>query len=190
MVFYRLGTSGVQSWVCGVNDDLSLEEWQALIFGKTITEGPVEIQVASGERLPDHLTASVVLHAASPRMERVLSSISATGYSIFPIVLKHPILGCVIGGYSGLAIAGRGGPLNEGRMQPIKKSGDTIIACNGYHIYEDRWDGSDVFTIEGLGFSVWVTERVAKALQKARPKLGNLHLTPNTEPWPGRIGRR
>lgn len=183
MFFFRLGMTGVQTWISGWSDKVN-RHCQEIVCGRMSPELPVELVIAGGERLPDLLCGSG-LCAVSPRMLNALQSVSATGYSTIPIVLTHPLLGCTVEGYSGLVIHGRGGPLDESRMQPVKKSGTAIISCQGFHIYEDRWDGSDLFVIDNLGVSVWVTERVATALSKCRPKLRNLSLTPNTEPFPG-----
>jgi hypothetical protein len=49
---------------------------------------------------------------------------------------------------------------------------------DGLYIYESRWDGSDVFAI-GQGVGMYVVERVAEALRKA--KLKNVRIVPNDE---------
>lgn len=55
-----------------------------------------------------------------------------------------------------------------------------LLSCDGHYIYEDRWDGSDIFRIERVGYAVCVTERVAQVLKAAKPKLRNVMLLPNS----------
>jgi hypothetical protein len=152
--------------------------------GRVKPKGPVEMTILEGERFPDLLSAKLFLTAVSPRMLDTLREISATGFSTHPLTLKHPGLGYTVQGYSLLIVHGQGGPLNEQQMEPIERSGDAIISCQGFYIFEDKWDGSDFFTIDSLGFSIWVTERVAKVLKKCKPKLRHVSLTPNTYPFP------
>ncbi|MBN1347232.1 MAG: hypothetical protein JXQ73_31365 [Phycisphaerae bacterium] len=183
MLFYSLSVSGSQQFMEGSIEveGLSVRDQEKTFRGEVAPPDAIMLDSVGGHKLPDRLSAAF-LTGVSPRMLAVFESVAATGYTTVPIILRHAPTGCVIHGYSGLVVTGRGGPLDEERMQPLKKSGDAIISCNGFYIFEDHWDGSDVFTIDGLGFNVWVTERVATALQKARPQLSNLHLTPNTQP--------
>jgi len=182
MQFYGLCVTGVQSWIACWSDAV-FRSCEAFVHGDAPLPSPVELDIVGGERLPDLLQAGM-LTGLSPRMSRALRNIGATGYSLAPLVLRHPTLGVAINGYEALVVHGRGGPLDESRMQPIKRTGDAILSCRGFHIYEERWDGSDVFCIDGLGVSIWVTERVAEVLRKVRPKLRNVELVPNTQPWP------
>ncbi len=182
MRFYQLGDTGVQSWISGWSDEV-YSQCEGMVRGDTQVPPRLEINIAGGERLPDLLGAGM-LTALSPRMASTLHALAATGYTLVPLMLRHPALGISIDGYSALIVHGRGGPLDEDRMQPIKRSGNAILSCQGFYIYENRWDGSDIFCIDGLGVSIWVTERVAEALEKVRPRLRNVVLRPNTQMRP------
>jgi len=182
MRFYGLCDTGVQSWISGWSDDV-YRQCESIVRGGRQTPSPLEVTIAGGERLPDLLGAGM-LAGVSPRMASALQETMATGYSLTPLTMRHPQLGLSIDGYAALIVHGRGGPLDESRMLPISRSGDAILRCQGFYIHEDRWAGSDGFCIDGLGVSIWVTERVAQALLRVRPKLRNVELVPNDQPWP------
>lgn len=184
MDFLELGFSGVESWICAGADDLTTDEMDDIFRGRVKPKDPLEMTILEGKRFPDLLSAKLFMMAVSPRMLDILQDTSATGFTTHSLTLRHPVLGYTVHGYSLLIVHGRGGPLDEAKMQPIKRYQEAILNCNGFHIFEDKWDGSDVFTIDDLGFSVWVTERVARALKKCKPKLRHLNLTPNTHPYP------
>jgi hypothetical protein len=182
MLFFLLIESGRTTWLAGSLAPLSTDAWVDIVHGRRRPKGTLEVGTAGGERLAD-LAMFGLMYALSPRMLAVLRSISASGYSTLPILLKHGPTGCVIHGYEGLIVHGRGGPLDPIRSEAVYEEG-ALMQGVGHYIYEDRWDGSDIFCIEGLGVSVWVTERVAVALCGVRPKLRKVDLIANTEPFP------
>jgi len=134
----------------------------------------VRYKVLRGRRAGD-----IISHGAwSDRLIEVLKSCSATGYRTHPVEIwkerEH------ISGYQGVRIIGRGGPLDEERSGVERsRSGGAILGHSAIYIFDDRWDGSDVFTIPGLGLCVFVVERVAAALRSARLK--NVDLILNSE---------
>jgi hypothetical protein len=158
--------------------------WDGLHRRNVRPEGPLEFEIIypeGSERPPDLMGIGGALNAVSPRMLRVLESIGATGYRPHPVILEHPLLGITVHGYQALLVHGNGGPLDEAQSHPRWSSeSDGLLQCNGFYIHEDRWDGSDLFRIERLPSIVWVTERVAEALRKVKPKLRNVDLRPNS----------
>lgn len=180
MIYYKLGSGGS---FMSAGSAILTHDADAIVWGLEPLPQPAVFDHVEGERLPDLFGIARAV-AVSPRLAGLLTDLEATGYSLQPVTIQHPVVGARIEGYGLLTVHGRGGALDEARMQPMQKSETAIMNCNGFYIYEDQWDGSDVFCIEGLGTSVWVTERIAKALMKVKPKLRNVYLTINTDPWP------
>lgn len=157
MRFHRVESTGRGSWMTGIRRELSEGQWEDIFLARKVPSEPLELEAEDGKRLPDLLLTSGWVVCISQRMLEILEAVSATGYSAFPVVLTYPVVRCTIAGYHGLAVTGR----------RDFKTGE--------------WDGTDVHVMEGYGFNTWVTERVAMALKKAKPKLRNVVLTPTTE---------
>lgn len=85
--------------------------------------------------------------------------------------------------YFGVSIHGNGGPLDKSRTI-VKYDDDgghrkSICGMKGLYFFENKWDKSDIFTLGRFrGFSL-VTERVVKAMKKA--KVTNCKYTPIEE---------
>ncbi len=78
-----------------------------------------------------------------------------------------------------MRVFGSGGPFDAERSQAEYGRGDAPISYQAIYMQEALWDGSDIFTIPGLGYSAFVVERVADELRKL--KLKNVSLVKNTE---------
>ena len=183
MTFYGISTTGRSCWIQAIPVGLSFPQSEQLIRGQMRCNGVLDAKACQGERPPDLLQLGLI-HAISPRVLDVFKKENVTGFDAVPVVIHHELVGCSISGYRAIIVNGRGGPLNEAAMQPVARSGDSILSCQCTQIFENLWDKTDVFLIDGLGVSLWVTERVAFALQRVRPKLRNLLLEPNTAPFP------
>ena len=113
----------------------------------------------------------------SRRMCEALARCAATGYSAYPVtVLKghQELLG-----YAGIRIFGVGGPFDAGRSWAKYGPAGGLIGHEAVYMDEEQWDGSDLFTIPGLGGAIFAVERVVKELQKLKPT--NVTFTLSTE---------
>jgi hypothetical protein len=125
-------------------------------------------------RWPGH---AVAFNAGSLEVVEVLKRCKAAGYATFPIeVWFHGT--SRVPGYVGVRVFGRGGVFDRKRSG-AEYHGDSLIAHRPVYMREEDWDGSDIFTIPGLGTAVFVVQRVAKELLKL--KLKNVSLVKNTE---------
>ncbi len=187
MDFYYITDGVSRSWLYAHRDDEMELPWEELYRGKGLPNGPLEFEVssASGDKPGDIMSADHRVLLVSQRILDVLESVSATGYRPHPAVLRHPVVPITIHGYHALFIQGNGGPIDDERSKAewSQDPKEGLKGCKGIYIYEDMWDGSDLFRIERLGFVSCVTEKVARALMKVRPKLRNLDLRPNSEVW-------
>lgn len=118
----------------------------------------------------------ISLSAWSDAMIAVFTKCQATGLRTAPIQIHAK--NKVYGGYQRIKVIGRGGPLDDVRSHVIRQD-DEIASYRGIYIDESKWDGSDVFSIPGLGIFIFVVPRVADALRRA--KLTNIELIPNSE---------
>ncbi len=144
---------------------------------------PVRFGYHMGRRRTDFLRCGLpVISLASDRFIDILKAGGFSGWRTFPVT----ILGKdkqEISGYSGLAITGRCGPLDnprcERKTRPAKwPAVRAVPAWYGLYFDLSTWDGSDLFMPEGTGF-IFVTEPAKSALEKA--KITNKHLTRHTE---------
>jgi hypothetical protein len=137
------------------------------------------VKVVRGVRPGDMMFAA--FNVVSDRLVDVLEAEAATGYRTHPIeVYNAKAGGASIPGYWLLCPTGRGGPMDPVAMQVVwQRPGGAISNYNGIYMDEDKWDGSDVFAIPGLGIGIYVVERLALAMRKA--KLRNVRLTCNTD---------
>jgi hypothetical protein len=104
-------------------------------------------------------------------MADVLEHCEATGVATYPVKVIRGRQ--QLNGYTALRVFGKGGPFDE------KRSKATDISYEGIYMDESQWDGSDVFTIPGLGIGIFILERVVKELEKIKPT--NVSFTLSTE---------
>ena len=156
-----------------------------------LTPGPVPqnicVKVVRGGRLGDRMFAA--FGVVSRNFVDVLQACEATGYAACPIRAfaahraNENIPGCFL-----LKLLGRGGHLDlersyrDPRDREIESRYPNLRGSKRYigiYMNDAEWDGSDVFAIPELGIAMFVVERVAQAIRKA--KLRNVRLTKNTE---------
>lgn len=163
--------------------DFPVESELALAHGDLQPDKPIQFSYHMGKRLTDFLSCGFpVISLVSERFIDTLKAGGFSGWRTFPVT----ILGKdkqEISGYSGLAITGRCGPLDNSRSErrtlPAKwPAVRPVPAWYGLYFDLSTWDGSDLFMPEGTGF-IFVTEPAKSALEKA--KLTNLHFTRLTE---------
>ena len=135
----------------------------------------LHVQVVRGTQPGDILFATC--NVVSDRFVGILEEIGATGFRTFRVpLIKRRI---TVATYNGLKILGRGGPFDAIRSNAKIDEFGSVNGYSGIYMDESRWDGCDVFFIPGLSVSLYVTERVAHALQDAR--LLNVRLVENSE---------
>lgn len=116
-------------------------------------------------------------NVVSERFLGILRECNATGFDVFPVPLIKD--GEQVALYYGLRVYGRGGEFDRVRSDADIGETGAIHGSAAVYMNEADWDGSDVFFIPGLGVELYVTERVALALKKA--KLVNVQITLNSE---------
>lgn len=127
---------------------------------------PSAIPFASSEAFPlgEWIRGpGVALHFISPRVQKDLQDVGATGWGTYPIALE--VKGRRLEGYAGLAVAGRCGPVEADKAIPSLRPGPVLPIPTLVGLYFDHqtWDGSDLFVPEGTT-SLIVTEKVWRVL--------------------------
>jgi hypothetical protein len=107
----------------------------------------------------------------SERFLDVLREHGFTGWTTFPVrVFLHD--GSELKGYSGFAVTGRAGPIDDSLSEevilpPLVPSGRARPGLRGACFAPESWDGSDFFAC-GDSSAITVTETVRQALEAAR----------------------
>jgi len=130
----------------------------------------VRIRVVKGSRAGDFLWNGMLLVVASEKVLRIFQENGFTGYATFPVEVYAK--GQRLGGYSGIAVTGRVGPLDQQksrarRLRRANGSMGAFGAMEGLFFDPTRWDGSDIFCVEELPGLMLMVERVWKALEDA-----------------------
>jgi len=156
--------------------DRYLEVAQPLIYGELIPREPVRFlqsKNTKGSRLYDVIfTGYPSTKLVSERVTQTLSEAGFSGWSTFPISLSWKN-GEEISGYSGLAVTGRAGVLDDERCPIVEElspwTGKQIHSRKGYYFDPESWDGSDFFFPRGTTLMI-VTERVKVLFEKSKFK--------------------
>lgn len=139
----------------------------------------IGITIQQGTEPGDMIFASS--NVVSERFLTTLQACSATGFRPFPVTVSA---GTAKLPYWGLKLLGRGGPFDDKRSNArYGPDGHCLFGYDYIYMDEERWDGSDVFAIPGLGIAMFVTERVKEAIENAN--LRNVQLTANTDCYLG-----
>lgn len=145
----------------------------ALLRGEVVPHHALLFHQLTGRVPRDFIRAgSPALALISQKFRAVLEHHRIGGWRTFPIQL-HSGLGDVIGGYEGLVVTGRCGPIDWSRSEvavlpPVSSSGDAVKGRRGMHPDLSKWDGTDIFLPQGRNAFVFVTDRVRRALVAAR----------------------
>jgi len=176
--FYCLGTTFGRKWFWG-QVDLDPDN-EFYVKGMVGFRGVVKVEIDAGTTAGDFLWNSHNLVIVS---QRILDIWKQFG--------KFETYGVKVSGkasttsYTGVVILGRGGPLDIKRSEAeikydLRPNGKpSIMGVHGLYFHEDKWDRSDLFTIDEFPLGCIVTERVAKAMKKAR--ITNCKYTPVEE---------
>ena len=99
----------------------------------------------------------------------VLSQHGFMGWDVYPVEVRDR-KGELVPDYYGFAITGHGGEVDISRSQLVTKPapterGRSYQAYLGIYFHPERWDGSDLFFVNGFRI---VQERVVKAFKHAK----------------------
>jgi Immunity protein family (Imm11) len=134
---------------------------------------PIDFVRAEGHKPYDVIgTSYATLLLVSSRFRGVLRSHGFTGWTTFPVRIFLDD-GDELDGYSGIAITGRCGPIDDNQSEKVTlplplPHGRARLGLRGLCFPPDTWDGSDLFTSEAGGAWIFVVERVKDALERAQ----------------------
>lgn len=131
----------------------------------------VRYNIDYGHRFGDILSTA----AWSAHLCERLREHHATGMSSYTIEVTRKKKS--VEGYLGLIVNGTGGPFDEVRSGADRR-GSALFGHEAVFMDESQWDGSDVFTIPGLGTSIFVSQRIGESLREM--PLRNVELVLNS----------
>lgn len=116
-------------------------------------------------------TAYVTLTLVSERFLAVLRQHNFAGWTTFPVRVVLSEDGRELGGYHGLAVTGRAGPIDDSLSEevvipPPVPEGRASPGLRGLCFPPESWDGSDIFTADNEA-AIFVVEPVKAALEAA-----------------------
>ena len=139
-------------------------DWEALATAKENPQRLLVYRIGGGHR-PGHMVHDLVW---SLELIETLQRYGATGYATYPVrVLKghRPLMA-----YRGIRVYGKGGPFDPSRSKAEYGPAGGLIGHACICMDESQWDGSDIFTIPGLGICIFVVDALAKEFTKLRLK--------------------
>ena len=149
-------------------------DWEAFLMAPVDPQTPIRYKIVAGKRPGEIMSSGSVW---SDRLIDILQSLGATGFHTHAIEIVHGAKRMT--GYHGVRITGRGGPFDDARSDVDRQDGGIIYGHSAIYMDERSWDGSDVFTIPGLGMNIFFARPVAEVLMKE--KLRGITLTLNSE---------
>jgi len=154
----------------------TLRSAERLTRGEVTRKRPLAFERDEGSR-PHDLVGST--HGPVLVSDRLLGALhGVSGWTTYPVAIEG-----VEGGYHGLAVTGRAGPVDDAlsprvMLPPPVPEGNALPGRRGLLFRPETWDGSDVFLLGDSTITV-VTEAVRDALRAAR--VTNVALEPITE---------
>lgn len=127
-----------------------------------------------------HVTSNFAPLLISQRVVDLLAAEDVSGWDTFPVEVRDKN-GSGVGGYSGLVVTGRCGPIRDRLSEIINEimPGGIVKRYKGWYFDLPTWDGSDIFVTEGGGVLRFVRERVRALF--VRHKVRNAKLIKATE---------
>jgi hypothetical protein len=163
--------------------------FEELARGEIQPAEPVQFKPVEGRKPTDFVGTTLgTLFVVSGAFVDTLRKNGFTGWSTFPVVIS-PKKGVELRGYTGLAVTGRCGAIDESLSQPIRlepfaPGGETTDGLRGMYFDPSSWDGSDIFTPAGTSF-VCVAPSVRQALLDAGAAVGcDFRLMSEMTWWP------
>lgn len=133
------------------------------------------VKVVRGTKPGDMLFATWCV--ISPAFHSLLIQNAATGFVSFEVPLVKGDL--ILAQYTGLVVHGKGGPFDPARSEADYSPSGALVGHSAVFMDSTKWDQSDVFFVPGLGISLFVSERIAMVIKRA--KLKNVVITGNAE---------
>jgi hypothetical protein len=150
----------------GINED------RALLRAELHPEQPIRIEWFMGRKVPEDVIWAATAAIVNSKVITLLQENGFTGWSTYPVEVFDKA-GARIEGYSGLAITGRCGPIDQSRSMTILKKFPARVSpmLKGYYFDQDTWDGSDIFTPSArLDGRIFITAPVRDVLRRAKTK--------------------
>ena len=167
--FYSMGEIGLRG-ALNVSDTDQVSDPYAILRHEYIPPEPIIWHRNIGSTPKDCISTSwAVLDLFSDRVFDLFEEFGFTGWDTYPCVVygKNKEL---IPGYKGLSITGTCGKLDDTlRRKEIRYNpkGEPYPTWIGWYFDLKTWDGNDFF-VPGESGAVLVTERVKKAVEKAK----------------------
>ena len=143
----------------------------ALVSGRIRPTSPVRIFVSKGARPGDFLGNDLLLWVAREHITRIFQEGRFRGWGTFPVDVR--LKGRKLGGYVGVTITGRAGPIDYRRSRvrwfenPDGSRGG-IRAIDGLYFDPRNWDGSEIFAVDDAPSLPLMTPSVWQRLAKAK----------------------
>lgn len=169
--FYQIGRGAISGYF-GAAPDPWPEDYLCFLRHGPQPGTVVRYDIDYGHKFGDVLSTA----AWSTMLCEKLREHHATGIEYYPIEVtrkKKPVEG-----YVGIVVSGTGGPFDEVRSG-ADWHGRALFGHDAVFMDESQWDGSDVFTIPGLGMCIFVSQRIGEALKDT--PLRNVKLVLNSE---------
>lgn len=148
-----------------------------------IPDAPIQFVVDEGKKQFDLIgTTLAIPKIVSSRLIEILNDNNFTGWSTYPVEISQKD-GSRIEDYSGLAVSGRCGPIDDSLservvLEPLAPGGAAMDGLKGWLFHPESWDGSDLFMpIDSR--AIFMTKRVRDALVAGG--MTNVKLDPITE---------
>ena len=158
-------------FACSVDDDFAVTRAE-------IEPGRAQVRWTMGGKSPSDVvcTTSVAPVIVSDRIIDLCKRLEFTGWTTYPVELAGKD-GVPIPGYQGVAVSGRCGAIDNERSVMFDKAypGGVFPCWRGLYFDPATWDGSDVFIPGRKGAAIFVTNRVRRAMIRA--KVRNVRFT-------------
>ena len=168
--FYRLGTTFRNKWFRGrelAKDIKIIDKW----IGKGMRgfKDIVHVRIVSGTTAGDILGVAFPLHIVSTKLLEIWKDFEKI--ETYPVVIEGSVSPIE---YSGVVFLGRGGPFDPVKSKAVyskalnEQGNPAIMKQEGMFFDDSYWDCSDLLTIDEFPCVPIVTEKVVKAMKKAR----------------------
>lgn len=146
------------------------EDKFAVLRGETRPKQAAQVRWNSGFSRPSDViwTSRAVPFVFSSQVLSLLNEAGITGWSTYATEVFDKA-GSVIPGYSGIAVDGRCGEIDNNRSELVNRvyPGGTFPVHKGLYFEESCWDGTDIFTTDRISGFVFATESVKDVFEKA-----------------------
>jgi hypothetical protein len=152
-----------------VNMSVSVEEAFGITRGEIQLNRSISARWTMGGSAPADVirTTMAIPYIVHDRVVDILGQF--TGWSTYPVEV-YGKLEARVGGYRGLSINGRCGPIDKTKSQPIMKKFPARMskAWRGLFFDPSTWDGTDLFMPHGNNGWIFVVDEVRRAFERAK----------------------